>query len=76
MYRKLKEEATHTKELPISTVLEILKRNFHNLPLPLHHCIIREMEGYALLAKVNAYRIKILYTDKDRVLNNINNLLF
>jgi hypothetical protein len=77
VYRKLKEECVHTKELPTMRVLEIMKENFHNLPLISHYIILRELQDdYKLLVKINKFKFRIIYTDKDKELNNLNNLLF
>jgi len=55
MYKKLREE--NSQLLTVRTVNEVLKRcALHQIPKPLHIQIIKEMERYGLVEKINNRR--------------------
>ena len=57
VYKKLLQKECNPLRTKI--VLEVLKRNFYQLPLSIHYKIIRDMQYYGLLEKINkkVYRL-------------------
>lgn len=76
IYRNLKEKSKNGSPITTCEVLKTLRRNFYNMPNPLLHCVLSEMQEYGLIVKIDRLKFKLLATDEDKILNNINNLLF
>lgn len=72
LYRKIKKKTNGNKYILYSSLMEVLNRTIFNVPHTLHYEIIKEMEKYSLLKKIDAYRYEIIGGQADRYLNQFN----
>ena len=76
LYRKLKEVANGGGGyLTNFKVMEVMQRNLYQVPRIIYYCVLKEMEEYKLIVKIDRKTWKLLITNKDKILNNCTNLL-
>lgn len=76
LHKKLKERFNCFKEVKYSAVMEIIKRTVYQIPKGYHNIILKELEGYNLIKKINTQRYEILEFDDEGKLKKFEQYAF
>jgi len=72
IYQKIKKRANGRVFVPYATILEIIKRSIPWTPRVLYYPIIKDLERYNLLRRVDKKKYEIIGGNADLSLNKYN----
>ena len=72
IYGKIRKRANSAVVISCGNVLEVLKRTFYQVPRMFHYEILKDMEKYKLLKKIDRKKYGIIGGNADSTLNRFN----
>jgi hypothetical protein len=74
LYKKLLEKKRIS--MKVSDIILIFKRNGYHIPGLIHHKVLKDMERFKLIKRLNRYTYQILEDHKGEIRKIINPILF